>query len=270
MSDDEDTKTFLNTSAQPSNLKPNTNLLLFPEQQFKKHKINSTEKPTISESNRVKFIGQVHATSVLPTFGATLLSTNVLHHEGIQACKETLETRTIKEPETWVILRSSQFILAKPCFTLNDQFYEPISGTTMEKCASRYSTIFRDQPEQKHLARKHIQPPVWWRYIDNIFLIWPHSREELNSFISGLNRVHFTIKLTSDISDTSINFLNLKITKNANGTSTTRHHTRKTDDNSTRSNMGNCQSLWNSQFEPPHGKTNNLHRRKQRHRSASR
>ena len=35
------------------------------------------------------------------------------------------------------------------------------------------------------------------------FLIWPHSREELDSFISGLNRVHATIKFTSDISDTS-------------------------------------------------------------------
>ena len=129
------------------------------------------------------------------------------------------------------ILRSSQFILAKSCFISIEQWYERNSGTTKEKCASRYSTISMDQQERKNLARKHTQPLRWCRYIDDIFLIWPHSREELNSFISGLNRVHSTIKFTSDIINTSINFLNVKITKN--GTSTTRHNTTPMDAHST-------------------------------------
>ena len=30
--------------------------------------------------------------------------------------------------------------------------------------------------EEDFLSRQHIPPIVWWRYIDDIFLIWPHSR----------------------------------------------------------------------------------------------
>ncbi len=37
-------------------------------------------------------------------------------------------------------------------------------------------------------------PLTWWRYIDDIYMIWPHSREELDSFISGLNSYHDSIK----------------------------------------------------------------------------
>ena len=120
--------------------------------------------------------------------------------------------------------------MAKTCFRFNDRYYEQVSGTSMgTKCAPSYSIIFMDQLERKFLARQHLQPLVWWRYIDDIFLIWPHSREELDSFISGLNRVHTTIKFTSDISDTSINFLDVKITKTSDGKLTTDLHTKPTD-----------------------------------------
>ena len=83
--------------------------------------------------------------------------------------------------------------------------------------------------EQDFLLRQHIPPLVWWRYIDDIFLIWPHSREELDSFISRLNQAHNTIKFTSDISETSVNFLDVKISKDIHGRLTTSLYTKPTD-----------------------------------------
>ena len=44
-----------------------------------------------------------------------------------------------------------------------------------------------------------------WRYIDDIFMIWQHSREELCSFLEALNSFHETIKFTADINETSVN-----------------------------------------------------------------
>lgn len=144
--------------------------------------------------------------------------TNIPHRDGILACKQALETRETKEPKTWVILRLLHFILTRPCFKFNDRYCEQISGTTMgTKCAPSYAIIFMDNFETGFLSNWTISPLLWWHYIDDICLIWPHSREELLSFIDGLNTAHETIKFTSDISQTSVNFLHVSIMKDTHG-----------------------------------------------------
>ena len=44
------------------------------------------------------------------------------------------------------------------------------------------------------------QPLVWWRYIDDIFMIWEHGEEELQNFLETLNCYHPTIKFTAEYS----------------------------------------------------------------------
>ena len=56
---------------------------------------------------------------------------------------------------------------------------------------------------------------VCWRYIDVIFMIHPHTSEELYSFIKTLNKVHVSIKFTLDISQTQVNFLEVTVFKDA-------------------------------------------------------
>ena len=48
--------------------------------------------------------------------------------------------------------------------------------------------------EQKALAAATHSPLFWWRYIDDIFLLWTHGEEKLNDFITYLNNLHPTIK----------------------------------------------------------------------------
>ena len=38
----------------------------------------------------------------------------------------------------------------------------------------------------------------WWRYIDDIFFLWQHGEETLNSFIYTINKMHPAIKSTTD------------------------------------------------------------------------
>ena len=57
----------------------------------------------------------------------------------------------------------------------------------------------------------HLQPVLWKRFIDDIFLIWTHGMESLKEFIVHLNTVHPTLKFTSVISPTEIAFLDLII-----------------------------------------------------------
>ena len=68
------------------------------------------------------------------------------------------------------------------------------------KLAPNYANLFMSDFETKHVT-------------GDIFLIWEHSLEELNSLIDLLNSVHPTIKFTKSISDTSITYLDLDIYK---------------------------------------------------------
>ena len=48
---------------------------------------------------------------------------------------------------------------------------------------------------------------LYLRYTDDIFIIWKGTKEELITFINGLNKIHRTIKFEYEISSQKIPFL---------------------------------------------------------------
>ena len=52
---------------------------------------------------------------------------------------------------------------------------------------------------------------TWWRYIDDIFVIWEHGEESLRHFTDHVNFFHPTITFTAQYSKEKINFLDLTI-----------------------------------------------------------
>ena len=79
------------------------------------------------------------------------------------------------------------------------------------KLAPSYGNLFMTTFEDKYVYTHPQQPQLWNRFIDDIFVAWPHGMDSLIKFIEHLNTVHPTIKFTSDISDTEILFLDLTI-----------------------------------------------------------
>ena len=57
---------------------------------------------------------------------------------------------------------------------------------------------------------------MWWRYTDDIFLLWQHGEEKLKEFLDILNRYHPSIELTSKYSRDRIDFLDIEIIKERN------------------------------------------------------
>ena len=47
------------------------------------------------------------------------------------------------------------------------------------------------------------------RYIDDIFMIWTHGRDSLETFLCELNTFHHSIEYTFDISNTEAAFLDV-------------------------------------------------------------
>ena len=56
-----------------------------------------------------------------------------------------------------------------------------------------YADIFMDKLEKKLISQALIKPQTWWRYIDDIFIIWTEGEESLKDFINYLNSAHRTI-----------------------------------------------------------------------------
>ena len=53
-----------------------------------------------------------------------------------------------------------------------------------------FANIFMGYLEKKFLSRCKGRPWVWWRFLDDVFMIWLHSEEELNLFLARLNSFH--------------------------------------------------------------------------------
>ena len=52
---------------------------------------------------------------------------------------------------------------------------------------------------------------IWWRYINDIFLIWEHGEESLKLFLEKINSIHPTIKFMADWFYSSVNFLDVMV-----------------------------------------------------------
>ena len=84
------------------------------------------------------------------------------------------------------------------------------------KMAPPYAILFMPELEETFLASSPLKPFVWWRYIDNIFMIWQHGEEKLKDFLKELNNCHPYIKFTSNYSQEKIDFLDVRVIRSGN------------------------------------------------------
>ena len=72
--------------------------------------------------------------------------------------------------------------------------------------APNYAIIFMHKIETELLQKSPLQPTFFKRFIDDIFLIWPHGEEELQKFLEMINNHHKMIKFTEEHSIREIAF----------------------------------------------------------------
>ncbi len=111
--------------------------------------------------------------------------------DGVNATKNQLNIyRCLRgaKPSNESIIELLEQVLTKNCFVFNGQHYRQIRGTAMgTKCAPAFANIFMNEFEEKFVYTYHIQPLVWFRFIDDIFSIFVCSRQEIESFVDYLN-----------------------------------------------------------------------------------
>lgn len=54
---------------------------------------------------------------------------------------------------------------------------------------------------------------VWYRFVDNIFLLWTSLVKELDEFTTFINSIHKLLEFTVTKDQTEMCFLDVKVTK---------------------------------------------------------
>ena len=105
------------------------------------------------------------------------------------------------------------YMLNSNQFKFLGQHYLQMSGTAMgTKMAPSYANLFMGVLEKQMLSSYKHKPLVYFRYIDDIFVIWTDGEDSLNDFLTHCNNQNKNIQFEQTTSNTSIPFLDVSVT----------------------------------------------------------
>ena len=167
------------------------------------------------------------------TMDITSLYTVIPNDEGLLALKHFFDLRTVKEPSSETLLRLAELVLTLNCFSFADSYFKQINGVAMgTKMGPSYANLFVGYVEHKFFNQYNgPKPELYRRYIDDCIGATSSSREDLNQFITAVNSFHPALKYTWEISDTSLAFLDIKVSIEGNGLCTSVYY-KPTDSHS--------------------------------------
>ena len=149
----------------------------------------------------------------------TSLYTVIPNGEGLLALKHFFDLRTIKEPSSETLLRLADLVFTLNCFSFADSYYKEINCVVMgTKMVPSYANLFVGYIEQQFFNQYNgPKPELYRRYIDDCVGATSSTRVELNQFVTAVNSFHPALKYTWEISDTSLAFLDIKLSIEGNG-----------------------------------------------------
>ena len=140
------------------------------------------------------------------------LHTTIPHSDGVEACRSFLTMSTTDQTLINAIPTLVDFILKHNLFVLDDKQYLQINDTAVgTKIAPTYANIYMYYIENTFLSTFNLQPTAYFTYIDDIFIIWPHGIDTLETFLEDANRPHPNISFTHEYSTTAVSFLDVII-----------------------------------------------------------
>ena len=147
---------------------------------------------------------ELPAGAILVSVDVSALYTNIPQDEGIEAVREALLERENPEIPTDFIIRLLEIVLKYNIFEFNSELFLQLIGTAMgTRPAVSYANIFMarridqqilDLAEQLGAGTSPIL--CFKRFLDDIFMIYTGSVENLHKFLEELNNLHPTIKFT--------------------------------------------------------------------------
>jgi hypothetical protein len=198
------------------------------------------------------FIHQIRDKSIpsdayIVTGDITSLYTNMHIDLSLQCVREIFDVNPDPRRPDAAILRLLEVCLRRNDFEFAGQYFLQIMGTAMGKSfAPNLANIYLLKFDEAIRTGFHINPLLFFRFIDDIFFIWPSSLQELLNFQSFLNNVLPDIKVTFNTKCSIVEFLDTLVYKHHEHSATvlrTRVFFKNTDTH---------QLLHTSSFHPTH------------------
>jgi len=190
---------------------------------------------------------EINKKSLLVTGDVTALYTNMNIDRTLEITKQTLTNNPDPNRPDTELMELLDITMRNNDFTFNNEIFLQIFGTAMGKpYAPSLANIYLIDFDHKARNGFRIKPQFYFRFLDDIFFVWTGSRAELEEYEAYLNTIIPDIKITLNISDLEVNFLDTTVFKHLhNDTCTlqTRVFFKETDTH---------QLLHTSSFHPPH------------------
>ena len=149
---------------------------------------------------------------ILCTIDVVGLYPNIPHKEGLEARRKTLDKRENQTTLADSLILLAECVLRNNVFERNMRYFKQLQGTAIgTKFARLYAILFIGYLEGKILNSFDEKPLIWWRYIDDIFMIWQHVEEKLKEFLEILNSCQPTIQFTSEYSLDKMTYLDVEV-----------------------------------------------------------
>jgi hypothetical protein len=138
-------------------------------------------------------------------FDVCNLFPSIPRKEAVKVLQERLERdsklidRTMLTVEK--IIELVELCVNSTYFQLGEDFYTQDEGLAKGSPLSPIlADLFMEELEQKGLSTYNNGPRVWWRYVEDVFLIWKMNSGDLEEFTSTpLLTTHITPLLTTHI-----------------------------------------------------------------------
>ena len=182
-------------------------------------KVKSYIKDTNDFLRKIKSLPPLPEGAILCTIDVIGLYPNIPHEYGLAALRKALDTREDQSVSTDSLIELAELSLKNNYFEHNSRIFQQMQGTAIgAKYAPPYAIVSLDEFETEAIENYHLKPWVWWRYIDDVFLIWQHGEESLLEFLQYLNTLHPTIKFDSpaQYSTESLDFLDVTVSRIGN------------------------------------------------------
>lgn len=152
--------------------------------------------------------------SFLFSMDVSSLYTNIDIPRGICAVKKWLAKYPDPNRPDEELIRLLEINLTKNDFVFNEKYYLQIKGTAMgKKFAPAYANIFMANWEEGVFQKCQRKPFHYLRYLDDIWGIWTGSWAEFQQFLGILNSHDPSIKLTAEVDQREIDFLDTTVYK---------------------------------------------------------
>lgn len=178
----------------------------------------------------IDFLNRLPKTVTMDTkivsFDVVSLYSNIPHDLGLDAISFWLDKHPELIPHRFskqFIIEGIQIILENNNFSFNGSFYNQTKGTAMgTKMAPSYATLvlgfleeqlYTKLKETKGDQFANIIAKKWERFLDDCFILWPYSIEELIKFQNCLNSLHKDIQFKLKFSSTELSFLDVLVKK---------------------------------------------------------